>query len=173
MTFDERFRLVYPRIQAIAKKYSYAYPVPYEEYESMMCEEFIKIDASFDAKVNDSYSSYVGSKLDQVALRMSGADRKERRFHDSIEPFDLPEGDEEERKYPVELIADVDIEEQVFDEMFVEEQLSKASGITREILVEFFADPYASYFEIAKRLGVSNHLVKRHLEKVALAVRGA
>lgn len=171
MTFDDRFRLVYPRIQAIAKKYSYAYPVPYEEYESMMCEEFIKIDASFDGKVNDSYSSYVGAKLDQVALRMSGADRKERRFHDSIEPFDLPDGDEEERKYPVELIADVDIEEQVFDEMFVEEQLAKADGVTRKILAAFFADPHASYREIARIVGVERKMVQRRLEAVAMAVR--
>ena len=171
MTFDDRFRLVYPRIQAIAKKYSYAYPVPYEEYESELCERFIKIDASFDAKVNDSYSSYVGSKLDQVALRMSGADRKERRFYDSIEPFDLPEGDEEERKYPVELIADVDIEEQVFDEMFVEEQLANADDVTRKILIEFFAEPYASYREIARKLGLHDMLVKRRLAAVAEAVR--
>lgn len=171
MTFDDRFRLVYPRIQAIAKKYSYAYPVPYEEYESMMCEEFIKIDASFDGKVNDSYSAYVGAKLDRVALRMSGADRKERRFHDSIEPFDLPEGDEEERKYPVELIDDTDIQEQVFDEMFVEEQLAMAEGETRDILIEFFADPYVSYREIARKLGLHDMLVKRRLTAVAEAVR--
>lgn len=173
MTFDERFMLVYPRIQAIAKKYSYAYPVPHDEYESMMCEEFIKIDASFDGKVNDSYSSYVGSKLDQVALRMSGADRKERRFHDSIEPFDLPDGDEEERKYPVELIADVDIEEQVFDEMFVEEQLAKADELGRKILAEFFADPHASFRNIADTLGIHHATVKSRLTIVAEAVRNA
>lgn len=173
MTFDDRFRLVYPRIQAIAKKYSYAYPVPYEEYESMMCEEFIKIDASFDGKVNDSYSSYVGSKLDQVALRMSGADRKERKFYDAIEPFDLPEGDEEERKYPVELIADVDIEEQVFDEMFVEEQLAMADDVTRKVLEAFFADPHASFRDISRTTGVALMTVIRRLEKVALAVRDA
>lgn len=173
MTIDERFTLVYPRIKAIAKKYSYAYPVPYEEYESMLCEEFLAVDASFDAKVNDSYSAYVGARLDLKAKRMSDASRREQRFYYTTEPMDMPDDYDEDAKYPVELIADVDIEEKVFDVMFVEEQLAKADGVTREILQAFFNDPYASHREIGRAVGVSDKTVKSRLEKVAEAVRDA
>lgn len=170
-TFDERFIAVYPRITAISGRFARTTNIPSEEYESALCEEFINIDKAFDAKVNNSYSAFVGAMLETKAKRLADATRKDRRYYDSIKPIDLPEADDEETKYPVELIADVDIEAQVFDELFVEEQLASADNETRSILEIFFADPYVSYREIASRLGLNDKLVKRRLQSVAEKVR--
>lgn len=172
-TFDERFIAVYPRITAISGRFARTTNIPSEEYESALCEEFINIDKAFDAKVNNSYSAFVGAMLETKAKRLADATRKDRRYYDSIKPIDLPEADDEETKYPVELIADVDIEQEIFDVMFVEEQLAKADDVTRKILVEFFADPHVSFREIARKLGLHDKLVKRRLESVAQEVRGA
>lgn len=170
MNVEERFKLVYPRIQKIARSYSNKYPIPYEEYESTLCEEFINVDASFDPKLNDSYSSYVARRLDLKALRLSDAGRKERIFYDNTSPLETPSEDEEGATYPRELIADTDVEAEVFDGIFVESTLERYEGETRDILQAFFDDPHASFREIGRRLGLNDKLVKRRLEKVAKEV---
>lgn len=171
-TFDDRFRALYPAITELARKYARTTSVPAEEYESYLCEEFIAIDKSFDRTRNDSYRAFVISMLDRKAKVLARPNLKERKFHDSITPIEVPDDEEEEAKYPVELIADVDIEEQIFDVMFVEETIERYEGETRDILREFFADPYASFRDIGKRLGIEDKRVKRRLQAVAKEVRG-
>lgn len=173
MTVEERFKLIYPRIQKLAGKYSATTQIPYEEFESDLSFEFMAIDKGFDPKVNNSYSAYMGAMLDLKAKRMCGADRKERRFYDNVSYAEEMVQNEVGEEFPYEFEADVDIEEEIFDVMFVEEQLAKADDVTRKILVEFFADPHVSFREIARKLGLHDKLVKRRLESVAQEVRGA
>ena len=166
-TFDERFTLIYPRIKALATRFASTTSVPAEEYESYLCEEFINVDAAFDASVNNSYAAYVGAMLETKAKRLAEPARKERKYYDSIVSLEVPDDSDEDARYPQEYVSSVDIEEQVFDVMFVEEQLANADEETRSILEEFFADPHASYREIGRRLGLHDKLVKRRLEAVA------
>lgn len=166
-TFDERFTLIYPRIKALSTRFASSTSVPAEEYESYLCEEFINVDAAFDASVNNSYAAYVGAMLERKAMNLANGDGRMRQFYDKIKPLELPADADEDARYPQELVSSVDIEEQVFDVMFVEEQLANADEETRSILEEFFADPHASYREIGRRLGLHDKLVKRRLEAVA------
>lgn len=172
-TFNERFAEVYPRITAISDRFARSTGVPSEEYESYLCEEFIKVDAAFNPKVNNSYAAFVGAMLEQKAKHVANKESRTRQFYDTIKPMENPDDSDEEAKYPLELIADVDIEQEVFDVMFVEDTLAKADSTTRSILEMFFADPHASFREIARALGLNDKLVKRRLEAVALAVRDA
>lgn len=172
-TFDERFIAMYPRITAIADRFARTTSVPAEEYESFLAEQFINIDASYKPSENDSYGAYVGAMLETKAKRLASPTRRTRQFYDSLTPLVAPDDYDDDSQYPLELVADVDIEQDVFDVMFVEEQLEKATGITRDILREFFADPYVSYREIARKLNVNDKLVQRRLQAVAEAVRAA
>lgn len=173
MTFDERFIATYPRIVTLSKMFARTTSVPSEEYESYLSEAFISVDAAFNPKVNNSYSAYVGAMLANKAKHLANKESRMRQFYDVTMPLELPSGDDESAMYPLELIASVDIEQEVFDVMFVEEQLAKADDVTREILKEFFADPYASFREIARKLDLERGLVKRRLESVAEAVRAS
>lgn len=172
-TFEERFTEIYPRILALAGRFSRTTGIPAEEYESYLSEQFINVDASFNPAINNSYAAYVGAMLENKAKTMASTESKMRQFYDTIQRIDLPEDADEDAKYPQEFVAGVDIEEQVFDVMFVEEQLAKADGTTRKILRMFFDDPGISNREIAREVGVSNHTVRKRLEAVALAVRDA
>lgn len=172
-TFDERFQLIYPRLKAIAGRFASTSRIPYEEYESFLCEQFIGIDRSFNAKVNNSYAAYVGAMLETKAKRLADDKRSMRQFYDNLEYLEIPDDTDEDAAYPRELVADVDIEEQVFDVMFVEEQLKDAEPVTQDILRYFFEHPSASFREIARELGLHDKLVKRRLESVAKAVRDA
>lgn len=171
MTFEERYEEFKPVLLSISKRYARSTPIPVEEYESALSEEFFIRYSDFDSRRNNNFGAFMRVVLTQKATRI--ASRKERKFYDSIVTIDEPDGDDEETKYPVELIADVDIEQEIFDVMFVEEQLAKADDVTRKILVEFFADPHVSFREIARKLGLHDKLVKRRLESVAQEVRGA
>lgn len=172
-TFEERFTALYPAIAELSRKYARGTNVPSEEYESYLCEEFIKVDKAFDPSKNDSYRAFVISMLDVKAKTIANPKRAERRFYDSIQYIDLPDVADEETQYPSELVSDVDIESTVFDVMFVEEQLAKADAVTRKVLAAFFADPHASLRDIEKATGVPRMTVKRKLEAAAKAVRDA
>lgn len=172
-TFDERFTAIYPRITALADRFARTTSVPSEEYESYLCEAFINIDSSFNPKVNDSYMAYVGTMLESKAKHLANKASRTRQFYDTITPMEVPDSDDEDAKYPLELVADVDIEQEVFDVMFIEEQLAKADDVTRRILRAFFDDPNASYRDIAKIAGVERKMVQRRLKAVAEAVRAS
>lgn len=173
-TFEERFKEVYPRINAISDRFARTSVVPSEEYESYLCEEFIKVDAAYNPKVNNSYAAFVGAMLETKAKTLASDKGKMRQFYDSIKPLDMPDDYDEEAKYPLELIADVDIEEQVFDVMFVEEQLRNAKDDkTRVVLEAFFEDPHASFREISRITGIPVMTVIRRLERVAGEVRAS
>lgn len=172
MTFEQRYEKFKPTLMQIALKYARVSPVPIEEFESALSEKFFLRYDEFDPKRYNNFSGFMRVILTQEAVRIA-TKQKERKFYDSIEYIELPDDVDEEAKYPSELVADVDIEEQVFDVMFVEEILSQADDVTRNILEAFFAEPNASFREIARQLGLHDKLVKRRLETVAKAVRDA
>lgn len=174
-TFDDRFRAMYGRITSISHKYARTTPIPYEEYESLLCEEFIKIDASYQRGTNNNYAAYVGTMLDSKAKRLAsdGGRSTTRKFYDSLTYIDEPDQDDDGADYSHELISEVDVEQEVFDVMFVEEQLALAEGDTKAILQEFFRDPSASFREIGRKVGLDYRVVQRRLQKVAEAVRQA
>lgn len=171
MTFEERYEKFKPVLMSIARRYANSSPIPIEEYESALNEEFFMRYDEFDERRNNNFGAFMRVILTQKATRI--ATRKERKYYDSIEYIDLPDESDEETKYPMELVSDVDVEEQIFDVMFVEEQLAKADDETRRILEVFFAEPNASFREIARQLGMNDKLVKRRLLAVARDVKEA
>ena len=175
MTFEERYEKFKPVLMSIARRYANSSPIPIEEYESALSEEFFMRYDEFDERRNNNFGAFMRVILTQKATRI--ATRKERKYYDSIEYIDLPEESDEETKYPLELVSDVDVEEQIFDVMFVEEQLAKADlagdDETRRILEVFFAEPNASFREIARQLGLNDKLVKRRLQAVARDIKEA
>lgn len=167
MEFNKKFNSFYPVLISIAKRYSRSTAIPFEEYESSLCEEFYLKYESFDSDRRDNFNAFMRVVLTQRATRL--ANRREREFYDNVEFYEASTFDEDGEEQEFDIPSDFDLEDHVIkktDEdkrQLIQALAGKADSITQKIVNEFLKGEHASPTAIGRALGVHHQVIARKL----------
>lgn len=172
MSFEKQFNEFYPTLESIARRYASSTPVPYEEYESALSEEFFLKYEEFDPTRNDNFSAFMRVVLTQRASRE--ANRKEGQYYGSITYLDLPSiEDDDEDKLRMELASEWDLEEHVISKeekksdedklQLIDALVKKSDPTTKQIVEHYLESEHARPTTIGKALGIHHQTVIRKI----------
>lgn len=171
MNIEEQFNKTKPIIREYSRRFSKATNIPYEEFESALCEEFGAKFERYDGRI--AFTAFIKPVLHQRAARLADKRRKEGRFYENIYYID---GESNEDGNPTfELAGDVDVEEEVVSpkkkcedkRQLISTLLSSADELTTAIVTHMLEDPNASKKSIADKLGIHHQLLTRKITRLA------
>lgn len=171
MRFEDQFNSFYPTILAIAGRYAKTTNIPFEEYESSLCEEFYLKYNSFDPNRSSNFNSFMRVVLTQRASRV--ASRRERRFYDNVIFYESLTFDEDGESQEFDLPMDWDLEDRVISEMekktdadkrqLIDALTANTDPLTTAIVNEYLNNLDATFTSVGKKLGIHPQTVKRKL----------
>lgn len=171
MSFETQFNSFYPTLKQIARRFSETTRIPYEEFESSLCEEFFTKYDSFDPKKRNNFSAFMRVVLTQRAIRVTK--RKEGIYYENVGYIeDLKSEDDEDGQ--VDFKDDYDLEDDLIRRSEIKTDADKRQlinalvrdsdqttiNIVREVLAGTDAKPTA----IGKALGIHHQTVTRKLK---------
>lgn len=175
MNFEKQFNSFYPTLKTIARRYSQATDIPYEEYESALCEEFFLKHHDFDHRKNPSFEGYMRVRLTQRATRVAG--RKERIFYDNSYFYEGQAVNEEGEEMEFELADGFCLEEYVITleerktdadkRELINALISNTDDTTKVIVQEYLRGEHARPTGIGRAIGVHHQTVRRKLNSIA------
>lgn len=171
--FEKKFNNFYPTLKRIARRFSKTTPVPYEEFESSLCEEFFVKYEDFIESRNSSFSGYMRVRLTQRAIRE--AKRSEGKFYRGIEYIETRTFINEDGDEVVEDFEDnFDLEKHVVECLYRKTDADKRQLInalsenadpdTKRIVSEYLRSDDARPTAIGKALGIHHQTVIRKLK---------
>lgn len=169
MNIEDRFNKTKPIIAMYAMRFSKATNIPVEEYESALCEEFAEKAEKYDGRI--PFTSYIKPKLNQRAMRV--AERKERRFYDSIVHAESIV--DEQGNVSFEFADSIDVAEIAVNNIeispdklpLIRALMEKADDFTVAAVDLILSNPNASLNSIATEMGVQLIQLKRKLKHLA------
>ncbi len=172
MTFEQQFNSFYPVLKGIAKRYSMTTDIPYEEYESSLCEEFYLKYEHFDPKIRDNFNAYMRVVVTQSASRV--ANRSERKFYDMAYFY---EGEEDEEldndTIGFDIVDDWNLEDYIVEKetkktdddklQLIDALLKSTDSLTQRIIHQILDSGDVRPTAIGRAIGIHHQKVSRKL----------
>jgi RNA polymerase sigma factor (sigma-70 family) len=166
MSFEERYTEFYPRLKAIANRYSKLSGVAVEEFISALSEEFWLRYSDYDVERLANFQSYMQTALSQRALKL--AKRKEREYQQRTTSVDkvMAGFDGEDDITPEAFVDSIDVDKLIVNRIFIDTLLEGEDKTTRSIVAAKLAEPSGSNYEIADMVETSEYTVRARLKKL-------
>lgn len=173
MNFNQQLNKAIPLIKLLARRYSKATNIPYEEFVSSLHQEFYEKFETFD-NMKGEFSKFVKVTLTQKAQRIADPKRKERQFYDKILYIDGQVDDEGEPIYEfedelvnVQATAISNIEKSPDKLQLIRALIEHADDFTIAVVNRKLENPNATSNSIATEMGVDHKKVDRCIRRLS------